>query len=116
MEEKKYRLPKEFANKWLTALRSGEYVQGQGQLYSAVHNSYCCLGVAARIAGESLKEMDGQTFITESFEGYPEELVNRNPDDLEEPRFCTTLANLNDGGDYNFGSIADFIEQNTELY
>ena len=37
--------------KWLTALRSGEYKQCTGQLYSNYGNtdSYCCLGVACEV-------------------------------------------------------------------
>lgn len=40
----------EFQTNWLNALESGEYAQGQGVLRSTV-DAYCCLGVAAEIAG-----------------------------------------------------------------
>ena len=35
---KKYKLPKEFAEKWLAALRSGDYVQGTQNLLSYEEN------------------------------------------------------------------------------
>ena len=31
--------------KWVAALRSGEYTQGHGKLYNPPENTYCCLGV-----------------------------------------------------------------------
>lgn len=39
--------------KWLAALRSGEYEQGQGQLLSA--GKYCCLGVLACVVDSARK-------------------------------------------------------------
>ena len=33
------------ADTWLTALRSGEYKQGSGELCNFNNSSYCCLGV-----------------------------------------------------------------------
>lgn len=36
--------------KWLTALRSGEYRQGTGALKDSTRNAYCCLGVLCEIA------------------------------------------------------------------
>lgn len=35
----------EIKAKWLTALRSGEYKQGQNFLHARSDNSWCCLGV-----------------------------------------------------------------------
>lgn len=31
--------------RWVDALRSGEYEQGQGCLHDSKYNSFCCLGV-----------------------------------------------------------------------
>ena len=45
----KYKLPKEFATKWLEALRSGNYKQGMGLLYNEDTGSYCCLGVVCKL-------------------------------------------------------------------
>lgn len=41
---KHIKMRKEDANKWLKALRSGDYKQGNGHLKTA-DNKFCCLGV-----------------------------------------------------------------------
>lgn len=134
---KKYKLPKEFATKWLLALRSGKYEQNKlGALYNYKNNSYCCLGVAASILGCSKENMD-QSYVEldTAPKKYPSELLvwdNTGPYELP-----ILLAKLNDGYNkdtygleeniillknidvskgYNFNQIADFIELNTEFY
>ena len=91
---KKYRLPKEFAEKWVAALRSGEYKQGDQTLLSYEEideftvdinkKSYCCLGVACALTEVPESVYSGESFISEEEdvdtaymlkEGYPEELV-----------------------------------------
>ena len=46
-----YRSMKSFKKAWVKALRSGEYIQGQGTLCTAgeKHDNFCCLGVAANL-------------------------------------------------------------------
>lgn len=49
-------LPKELKAKWVKALRSGEYQQGQGQLCTRTNDgsySFCCLGVLEDVAGKT---------------------------------------------------------------
>lgn len=49
---KKIILPKEFAQKWIEALRSGNYKQGFGRLLQEQdknEKTYCCLGVACDV-------------------------------------------------------------------
>ena len=41
---------RELVQKWVAALRSGEYKQGHGRLHLAKHNSFCCLGVLCEVA------------------------------------------------------------------
>ena len=55
------KLPKEFKEKWLAALRSGEYKQGKTELYNKETDSFCCIGVAGLINGLSLDEMKGKS-------------------------------------------------------
>ena len=42
------KLPVVFKEKWLTALRSGDYQQGEGEFCN--NGKYCCLGVAYKEA------------------------------------------------------------------
>lgn len=60
---KRYRLPKEFTEKWLKALRSGKYEQGTFKLYKEEDNSYCCLGVAGNICGVSNRSMNHKDIV-----------------------------------------------------
>lgn len=58
---------KELKQKWLAALRSGEYKQGEGKLYNPLDNSYCCLGVLCdlvRDPKEDWQKCENQYMIT----------------------------------------------------
>jgi hypothetical protein len=66
------KLPKKFKEKWIAALRSGEYKQGDGMLYDSASNSYCCLGVAGVILGIPESSMEARASIYE-------ELSRRTP-------------------------------------
>jgi hypothetical protein len=142
--EKKFKLPKDFAIKWLEALRSGTYKQSEGQLVGSPDNtltlentSFCCLGVAGYICGYQLSQLYGYGFlIDELFPNVPKEIQDR-PDDQS---LVHVLSSLNDGIaiddkvhfenlgyifrpleesdliQYNFTQIADFIEDNVEFY
>lgn len=48
----------ELKHKWIDALRSMEYEQGQSLLRSKM-NKYCCLGVLYEIAGKTWKYNNG---------------------------------------------------------
>lgn len=51
------RLPKlkaKYKKKWLKALRSGKYEQGEGVLL--YHGKYCCLGVLCDVVKDEMKE------------------------------------------------------------
>jgi hypothetical protein len=115
--EKTFKLPKEFAENWLAALRSEKYKQVGGTLVDVEYEldsggqadydkpimetcSYCCLGVAAmsvgcefdQIIGDDLLS-DNKTFYTK--QGIPEilrELVTE-----KEYTLVGTLTSLNDG-------------------
>jgi len=137
-EIKKYRLPREITEKWLVALRSGEYDQGQGKLkivrdeetsklFSKPKVTYCCLGVLGMICGIEDKYLIGKNDFNasiilyngvEAFDnasefiktyGVPVELTASS--DLVQK-----LIGLNDTDGYSFKVIADWIENNVELY
>lgn len=97
--------------KWVRALRSGEYEQGNGWLICGERRSYCCLGVLAeemvpefiRPVNESLQNLG----IDGSAGTLPDDLaimfgLDRNSQ--------YTLAQMNDEGDC-FLTIADWIER-----
>jgi len=61
-------MKKEYAEKWVNALRSGEYGQCKGKL-SDGNGSYCCLGVLncifpeLNLSGESRTSLDNHKNI-----------------------------------------------------
>jgi len=111
-EKTKFRLPRQFADKWLAALRSGEYMQGQDYLK---HNGrYCCLGVACAITeGVEIVEPEAQMII------YADEIKNIHliPKELTGMRnsLPIELSTMNDNGS-DFKQIANWVEENVELY
>lgn len=88
-EERNVRL-----DKWIAALRSGEYKQCTGQFHS--NDGHCCLGIAEIVAGYEIKESYSQV---------------ENFYQLSYHSQITKLEELNDGG-HNFNQIADYIEEN----
>ncbi|WP_290738295.1 hypothetical protein [Haliea sp.] len=101
------------AQKWVDALRSGEYKQGVGQLYNQDLDKYCCLGVACKVyekeTGYNLGVDSGGTLIR----------YLQVKDWLSLRTICgdyinNSLVNLNDGDELSFSEIADVIESNPE--
>ena len=116
------KLPPKFKEKWLEALRSGDYDQCQSQLHE--EGGFCCLGVAGIICGHSIEFMGDQgVFTKDQFKGNYKKL--RIPSCLKgspvqsknlEPvkdfnQIVKTLTDMNDGGD-TFDDIADWVEIN----
>lgn len=94
--------------KWLEALRSGDYQQTKGTLKSS--EGYCCLGVfLSAVVGEEppVYDYDEETGLQD--EG-PQELYDFCRDYLPEEVFKKGI-NMNDQGK-SFSEIADMIEEN----
>lgn len=96
---------------WLTALRSGEYEQGEGRLRTMV-GEYCCIGVLADIL---VKKGIGEWFMY----GFRYNNITRL-NELSHLRIlhCTIqeiLIRQNDVDKKNFKEIADYIEENVTL-
>jgi len=112
--KKLYELPREFAEKWLAALRSGEYQQGRGTLVHMRYKDntatvgtpeYCCLGVACRIEG-----IDPEAMVDR---GFPEDIMALTvkvptsifgphiDNDTSIPSLGGVLGALNDGNEIN---------------
>lgn len=101
---KQFKLPKEFAEKWVAALRSGEYTQGKGILQQFINSdwdgeepsketcSYCCLGVAGVINNINSDELSIEYYY-HSIEGIPNEIIGDSDTNI----LVQILSNLNDG-------------------
>lgn len=106
-------LTKEQKDKWVAALRSGEYKQTKGRLYSG--KGYCCLGVFCKaVDGVNLKKGDesDDLFCDASREHY-KRIRHLLGVDIRD-----TLMAMNDGcamtEKRSFSQIADYIETNVQ--
>jgi len=126
--------------KWLTALRSGEFAQTDGRLMDVESDSYCCLGVACEVMNapkdqlETGKDLYGNQFF-DWFGIYPmgmkseprvlvtrETYIENTPEVFRDlPWFDSyigateegafiAVTSLNDICGWNFDQIADALE------
>lgn len=92
----------ELKAKWVKALRSGQYEQGQGVLYNRDTGHYCCLGVLAEVAGVFLDP-----------DGKPQRAGHlRDHYDILDQETQSDLWRMNDNHGKSFPEIADWIEKN----
>lgn len=117
-------------DKWITALRSGEYEKGTGQLRSS-DNTYCCLGVLCEVMEVKCDLVDDVYKYGGNFEKRQRDLppsVSQSLGmqafgSLSEGAWCSTgafpdsnyipsLVCLNDRFQGTFDEIADFIDKN----
>lgn len=104
---------KELKNKWLEALRSGEYKQGVNFLRN-IGDNYCCLGVLYEVEGISPLDIENSgKSICYRYDGintsFPSnEVIKRWGMSIGT---CNNLAKMNDNGK-RFNEIADWIEEN----
>ena len=130
--EKKYfsTMPKAYLKKWLTALRSGEYVQGKGTLYHVEDDQpkFCCLGVLQHCLTGGVEFEDTgipQGFPTmEWLKDYNIKFVDEEDSDMygevvniEQPHFKLSNGNycsasdMNDNQGKSFKQIANILEK-----
>lgn len=113
--------------KWIEALRSGEYVQGTGCLHNADNGSFCCLGVLCDLADQegiitsfgSEEDHDGlngnvYTYDSEKFV-LPKSVRDWAGIAQDNPLMSTgmnlmDIAELNDHYRYNFERLAELID------
>jgi hypothetical protein len=113
----------ELKQKWIDALRSGEYAQGIGKLCSMLPGGtfeHCCLGVLAEIAGVhrfALLEKDRLDMLMRQDLVGPWNSRSSDEDEYyspgDEDTHTTTqrrLAAMNDN-EVSFREIADYIER-----
>jgi hypothetical protein len=97
--------------KWVTALRSGDYKQGKGKLCSLANNGierFCCLGVLCDVAGVKREPRPDLGFVR-----YEREATYLPLEFSVDPALWEAqsyLIRLNDKG-VSFSEIADYIEE-----
>jgi hypothetical protein len=107
----------EIKQKWVDALRSGEYKQGRGSLrqkHEGGDATYCCMGVLACLLGEPEEAM-GSSFIyskSDFASGKYQVRKCHEDDHVPNARDRWTLSYFNDKEDRSFLEIADWIEAN----
>ena len=102
-------------DKWITALRSGEYEQGFGSLRNK--DKYCCLGVLAVVEKVHYEMNHDQMYIIDKElpAGSSQAHVGANwftETTGLSAKLCTALAFANDKG-ATFAQIADCLEKKT---
>lgn len=102
----------ELKKKWVEALRSGDYEQGETRLYTGSTNQFCCLGVLCKVVGLEIGD-------------YGNVIVGADPSDddyapiypiVGKREVAADLWCLNDGvaphRKHSFEEIASYIEEN----
>ena len=118
-------MKKDIAEKWVAALRSGDYKQGNPG-FLADDKGYCCLGVLCEVLGEE-KTMNFKEQMYEFGECKSFGVLSENQRDMAGMvsttgyrKRKTALYQLNDRGEtgehrrWSFSEIADVIEKEWE--
>lgn len=99
----------ETKDKWLNALRSGEYKQGKNALFEREDETYCCLGVLGNCAFNLSRDMmDGSATLHHDFStvpGYMRPILAGTNQSLQ--GLC---IEMNDTQRMSFAQIADVLE------
>lgn len=115
------RMPQWMKDKWITALRSGEYKQGRHAL-KTTDGSYCCLGVLQHVVnGDVERYARDDCTLWDLPKKKPSEawcLANGVLGGMSwVPKGQSrSLMSMNDTGEYTFDEIADVIEKGVEGY
>ena len=106
----------EAKQKWIEALRSGQYTQGKCSLKNT-DNTYCCLGVLVEVFekhyGLKFDQKINTSYNAVEFGAYCSKSV---PPEIVidwlgiTPKHQTLLMNLNDKHGCNFAGIANLLE------
>ena len=103
---------KEWKDKWVAALRSGNYEQGKYCLRSK-QNTYCCLGVLCDIYDNKVWSEHNSYF---TYNGDSQSITRVMREALELPTHHSSivddLMDKNDAYNETFSNIANFIEEN----
>ena len=112
-------MKKELKEKWVAALRSGNYQQGRYAL-KRTNNTYCCLGVLCEVGGETFEFQPPSELIDYptacQLKRFPYQTAYL-PSQLYtefglDKQITRELIALNDDKGLTFSEIADYIEAN----
>jgi len=100
---------------WLAALRSGQYQQGKGLLFTGT--GFCCLGVYAEVLGVPKRtsytgSIGYDYMLTGNYDAYG--IADRWASGLQKEDAVYLADTLNDDQGKTFAEIADWIEANLE--
>jgi len=117
---------KQIKQRWVAALRSGEYTQGRGKLHKFC-GSFCTLGVLVDLAvqdkicewGENDCCKENEILIDDTrgyYELLPQRVIAWAGLDSDNPRIndgdnCNSITWMNDEKEYSFSQIATLIEE-----
>ena len=113
------KLKKKWKDKWVKALRSGEYEQGIGQLKESAYTTfsgkpeYCCLGVLCDVTGVRFKGTSAEPPHKVADLVFTKKSLAANPpvEDWKVGVYAK-LAKFNDENMWTFKRIANWIEKN----
>jgi len=111
------RMPQWMKDKWVAALRSGEYEQGHHRLKTGY--GYCCLGVLQHsLYGDVERHKNGASRPTPSPKWCTDNGVEfeQRTSPWVPSNLNISLVILNDRGEATFDQIADIIEKGVEGY
>lgn len=130
-------MKKDVAKKWVKALRSGKYKQGQSwlkQYNNKGQEQHCCLGVLCELYNDKMKKNHKKSLKIRNVDGLEANFVYFNNQSQGLPKvvrqwagmkdslgyfintngeFSQSLADLNDIG-HKFKTIANTIEKNID--
>jgi len=104
------KLNPDFKERWIEALSSGKYNQGENSLYE--DGNYCCLGVACIVEGLTIRDIERRPYITKSMSSSPSLSVLSKASITSTSDLDYVIAEMNDEKGMSFLDIANWIEKN----
>lgn len=106
---------KQLKEKWIAALRSGEYEQGRNYLRTGT-GKYCCLGVLCNLIDPTKWDRDVNNSLESTPYDYDGSIGYPSPKTIKvsglDDGYCDILTGMNDVSKLSFNQIADWIEEN----
>jgi hypothetical protein len=106
-------MEQQLKEKWVKALRSGEYKQGRDELKSSTDDGFefCCLGVLCDIVNPELWAFVDDKWEWNGSVDVPKYQPMYLPE-FDAELWAYTFDNMNDDEERTFAEIADYIEEN----